>query len=219
MSNQAIPQLIQAIATFAREKDAYLSKTKLLKLLYLFDVEYYRRHRRTFTEFSWKFFHLGPWTNEFDPVLDDLVRIGGLVPKQSTHPEYDSINYLPGESIEIDAVLTNIRDEGALKKVLNAWVERPVGEILDHVYFRTEPMENAVRNTPLDFSLVPAEQPVKYARSSSNTSPRDIAKMRQTIAERQRQLKTQQSLSPPFTPPRYDSEFFQAMSKLEETLT
>lgn len=219
MSNQAVHPLIQAIATFAREKDAYLSKTKLLKLLYLFDVEYYRTHRRTFTEFSWKFFHLGPWTNEFDPILDELVREGGLVPKQSTHPEYESTNYLPAEPIEIDVVLTNIRDEGALKRVLNAWVERPVGEVLDHVYFRTEPMENAVRNTPLDFSLIPAEQPTKYARSSSNTSPKDVAKMRQALAERQRQLKTQQSLSPPFTPPRYDSEFFQAMSKLEETLT
>lgn len=218
MSNQAVPQLIQAIATFACEKDAYLSKTKLLKLLYLFDVEYYRTHRRTFTEFSWKFFHLGPWTNEYDPVLDELVRRGGLVPKPSTHPEYESTNYLPGESIEIDTILTNIRDEGALKRVLNAWVERPVGEILDHVYFRTEPMEHAVRNTPLDFSLVPSERPGKYARSSSNTSSKDIAQMRRAIAERQRQLRIQQS-PPPFTPPRYDNEFFQAMSKLEETLT
>lgn len=219
MSNQAVPQLIQAIATFAREKDAYLSKTKLLKLLYLFDVEYYRTHRHTFTEFSWKFFHLGPWTNEYDPLLDELVRMGGLVPKSSTHQEYESTNYLPSESVEIDTILTNIRDEGALKRVLNAWVERPVGEILDHVYFHTEPMENAVRNTPLDFSLVPTEKLVKYARSSSNASPKDIAQMRRTIAERQRQLKTNQSPSPPFSPPRYDDEFVQAMSKLEESLT
>ena len=40
---------------------SYFTKTKLLKLLYLFDVEYYRIHRIIFfTGFSWKFYHLGP---------------------------------------------------------------------------------------------------------------------------------------------------------------
>ena len=61
MDTSSIEKLMIAIVSWAVEQGSYITKTKLLKLLYLFDVEYYRVHRRTFTGFSWKFFHLGPW--------------------------------------------------------------------------------------------------------------------------------------------------------------
>lgn len=60
-----------------------MTKTKLLKLLYLFDIEYYRAHQQTFTSFGWKFFHLGPWATEFDPALDELVAKGTLLQQRS----------------------------------------------------------------------------------------------------------------------------------------
>jgi len=214
--NPAVKQLIPAIASFAKEKEAYLSKTKLLKLLYLFDVEYYRLHRTTFTGFPWKFFHLGPWTNEFDPVLEELVGAGELISRPSSRHDYDSMNYLPAEPREIGPLFTSFRDEGVLNRVLNVWVERSVGEILDYVYFHTEPMENGVRNTPLDFSVIPSQQPERYARTASNTPPGVMTRMRQEFKERQAQLQVQQFGDTEFTPPRYDDEFFQAMSKLEE---
>lgn len=213
--NQAVKQLIPAIASFAKEKGAYLPKTKLLKLLYLFDVEYYRIHRSTFTGFPWKFFHLGPWTNEFDPVLESLVREGTLIAVPNRRPDFDSTNYLPAKDQDIGNLFPDIHDDFALRRVLKAWTERPVGEILDHVYFHTEPMENAVRNTSLDFSVVPTQQPERYARASSNTSPGDAARIRRAFKERQAQLRAQQASSTIFTPPRYDEEFFQAMAKLD----
>lgn len=213
--NQAVKQLIPAIASFAKDKDVYLSKTKLLKLLYLFDVEYYRLHRTTFTGFPWKFFHLGPWTNEFDPVLEALEREGTLIPRPNPRPDFDSINYLPAEDVDFGNLFSDIHDDFALRRVLKTWVERPVGEILDHVYFHTEPMEIAVRNTPLDFSVVPVQQPDRYERASSNTNPRDAARIRKAFKERQTQLRSQQTSPTTFTPPRYDGEFFQAMAKLD----
>jgi hypothetical protein len=214
--NQATKPLITAIATVAKEKQVYLSKTKLLKLLYLFDVEYFRRHRATFTDFGWKFFHLGPWTNEFDTVLEELVRDDILVPRQSSRPDYDSISYLPVEDQDVEGVLPNVHDELAFKKVLNVWLERPLGEILDHVYFHTEPMENAVRNTPLDFNVIPGQQPERYIRSASQTMPRDASRIRRAFNERLTELRANQGMTTDsFTPPRYDEEFYQAMAKLE----
>src|ERR1700730_1177960 len=68
-----IEKLMAAIVTWVVGQGSYVTKTKLLKLLYLFDVEYYRAHRQTFTGFGWKFFHLGPWAAAFDPALDQLV--------------------------------------------------------------------------------------------------------------------------------------------------
>ena len=53
----------------------------------------------------------------------------------------------------------NVNDESILLEVLKRWGTRKTGEILNHVYFQTEPMEGAVRNQPLDFSLIATERP------------------------------------------------------------
>ena len=76
--------LIPVIVTWIAEHDSYATKTKLLKLLYLFDVEYYRQHQHTrFTGFGWKFFHLGPWAAEYDPMLSGLLAHGVLSEQRS----------------------------------------------------------------------------------------------------------------------------------------
>lgn len=214
--NQAVKKLIPAIGTYVKDKGTNLSKTKLLKLLYLFDVEYYRLHQQTFTGFQWRFFHLGPWTNEIDPLLDELVRSGELEPRQYSTLEYDSCNYEPAEETDIGSLFASVRDEGILKRVLSTWAERSVGEILDYVYFHTEPMEHGIRNAPLDFSLISTLPPERYTRSSSGTPPAEVARLRKAIQEKQAALQNQQTSKFEFTPPTYDEEFFRALSKLDE---
>lgn len=214
--NQAVKKLIPAIASYVKDKESYLSKTKLLKLLYLFDVEYYRLHQQIFTGFQWKFFHLGPWTNEFDPLLEELVRSGELIPKPYSTLEYDSYNYEAVEESDVGSLFTSIRDEGAIKRVLATWAERSVGEILDYVYFHTEPMEGGIRNAPLDFSVISTQAPERYVRSSSATAPAEAARLRKSIKEKQASLLRKQNITFEFTPPRYDEEFFGALSKLDE---
>lgn len=48
--NRTVEQLIPAIVSYVNEHNGYVTKTKLLKLLYLFDVEFFRTNRRIFTE-------------------------------------------------------------------------------------------------------------------------------------------------------------------------
>jgi hypothetical protein len=76
MEQTVVDNLIPAIVTWIVEHDSSATKTKLLKLLYLLDVEYHRQHRRTFTGFGWKFFHLGPWAAEYDSALSGVVAPG-----------------------------------------------------------------------------------------------------------------------------------------------
>jgi hypothetical protein len=97
------------------------AKTKILKLLYLFDVEYYRFHRRTFTNFEWKFFHLGPWAAEYDSTLSGLVAQGVLSEDRSNSYEYDTALYRPGERVERRRAVTTVKDESILLQVLNRW--------------------------------------------------------------------------------------------------
>jgi len=212
--NPAINDVIPAIASYVRERDAYLSKTKLLKLLYLFDVEYFRRYRRTFTQFHWKFFHLGPWTNELDPVLEDLIRLDVLRAIPSSNPEFDSKNLVSAEECELEKLFKSYTDESILKSVLNKWAERTTGEILDYVYFQTEPMEYGMRNTPLDFSVIPQQALERYKRSQSETPPKEAARLREQFRQREAHLRnSRQDFT--FTPPRHDEEFFRALEKLD----
>jgi hypothetical protein len=98
---------------------------------------------------------------------------------------------------------------------LNTWGDRSTGEILDYVYFRTEPMENGIRNEPLDFSVIPEGRPEKYVRSSSGTPSGQIIAMKKAFAERIATLENEKEKGFEFTPPKYDDEFAKAIAKLD----
>lgn len=207
-------KLIVAIVTWVVEQESYVTKTKLLKLLYLFDVEYYRTQRKTFTSFRWKFFHLGPWAAEFDPTVEVLVSAGSLLQRRSSS-EFEASFYSAAERVETREPFSNVNDEYVLRNVLKTWGTKSTGEILDYVYFQSAPMEAGVRNALLDFSVIQAEVPSAYTRSSSGKTKVEIQKLRTMFEAQQVQRKSDQSKPFAFTPPKYDEEYVAAVSKLE----
>ena len=88
-------------------------------------------------------------------------------------------------------------------------------EILNYVYFQTEPMETGIRNQLLDFSTIPAERPAMYSRSSSGRSAVEIRKLRAQFERCQAEKKANDQRPFTFTPPNYDDEYFQAMARLQ----
>ncbi len=214
--NPALNQLIPALVSYVNEHGGYVTKTKLLKLLYLFDVEHYRIHRKIFTGFSWKFFHLGPWAKEYEEAVGNLVAQEELIESASTKPEYDTKFYRTPHPHNLDNIFQSLKDWAALKSVLNTWGECSTGEILNHVYFRTEPMEHGIRNEALDFSTVQEEPHTKYSRSSSGKSAKEIDTLRKQFREKVAARVSTVGLN--LTPPRYDAEFFEALSKLDKAI-
>lgn len=212
--NSELSKLIPAIVSYVNDRDSYVSKTKLLKLLYLFDVEYYRMHRSTYTGFNWKYYHLGPWTAEYDGVLDSLLANQILTIRRSSDPGYDTEFYSSPEYIDISRLFSGYKDESILKNILYTWGEKSTPEILDYVYFRTEPMQHGERNEPLDFSHIGAGLP-EYKRTSSGKTQQEIQAARQKIRERRAAREGQQARTVTFTPPKYDEEFFESMEKIE----
>jgi len=214
--NSDIEKVLAAIVCYVVEHRGYVTKTKLLKLLYLFDVEYFRVHRQTFTRFQWKFFHLGPWTAEYEPILEGLVAQDVLIESQSSRSDFDTRFYRTSEHIDLDAAIPGIKDEMVLKSILKRWGDCSTGEILDYVYFRTEPMEFGIRNELLDFSHIAEQKPLTYSRPSSGRSEKEVQALRLRFKHRGPQHSETERAEPTVTPPRYDDEFFEAMSKLEE---
>src|SRR6266436_3759958 len=98
--NDQIIQLVPAVVAYVANQGGYVTKTKLLKLLYLIDVDFYRVHHRTLTGFQWKYFHLGPWTNEFDPVLEKLVAEETIIETKSLKTEFETKFYKTTEPKE-----------------------------------------------------------------------------------------------------------------------
>lgn len=211
--NPSIKNLIQAIVSQVVQRGGYVTKTKLLKLLYLFDVEYYRAHRQTFTGFNWKFFHLGPWTPQFDPLIDELLRTEVLQESTSTKQDYDTKFFRTPEPRDTSGLFSTFADESILRSILNTWSDAPTGEILDYVYFRTEPMEQGIRNEALNFSCISEEKPEKYTRPKSKISGTQINKLRKDFQKNL--LATVEAPQFQFTPPRYDEEFEKAVRKIE----
>jgi hypothetical protein len=217
MMSSDLQTVISALVSSVVDRGGYVTKTKLLKLLYLFDVEYFRLHRKIFTGLQWKFFHLGPWAPEFDPILAELVMRGTLLESVSQKGDYETRFYRAAERVGIERLaMLDSKGKTAFGVVLKHWANSTTGEILDYVYFRTEPMETGIRNEPLDFSRIPEYPIPTYARSSSGLNLKDIDAAKRRFADRVTSPKAVNEGGLIFTPPRYDEEFDAAMSKLEE---
>jgi hypothetical protein len=211
MSN-SINALIVSIIAYVTEHDGYVTKTKLLKLLYLFDVEFYRAHGKTFTGFDWKYFHLGPWTREFDPILADLINRGKIVEQAAQRSDYDTKFLHTPDDPRPRSPFDNFKDQTILVSLLNVWGPSTTGEILDHVYFRTEPMEHGIRNELLDFSRVAPQVPATYKKTAPSKTPGEIKALRRAF-DRKAAERAQPIFA--FTKPNYDEEFLTAMEKLD----
>jgi hypothetical protein len=203
--------LVRAIVSYVADRDEPVTRTKLLKLLFLFDLEYYRAHRRTFTGFSWKYLHFGPWAREFDESLQGMVARQVLSEQESSR--YGTKFYRTTERLDADRTFPDLGDYRILRGILRTWGEAKTPQILDYVYFHTEPMIHGVRNEPLDFSVVPQNPPQRYARSSSGKSPEEIGRLRKALRERAASEATAPAFE--YTPPRYDEDFFEAVELLD----
>ncbi|MGH9765586.1 MAG: hypothetical protein ACREDR_43885 [Blastocatellia bacterium] len=212
--NPQIEQVVPAIITAVRKSAESVTKTKLLKLLYLFDLEYFRSHRETFSGFGWKYYHLGPWAPEYDGVLQDLAERGVIVCSASSNADFDTCFLESPAPVEMDGLLPDAEAEKALRIVMNAWAGRSTPEILDHVYFHSEPMQDAERGEMLDFSSVAECRHPKYRRSSSGRSAADIKALRKKFGEKMAAVATSRP-GGGVTLPSYDSSFYDFLAKLE----
>ena len=211
MAPDTIEAVISAIATYANSHESFVTKTKLLKLLYLLDLEYYKLHGETFTRFSWKFFHLGPWAPEYNGMLENLTD-SGLLRATPFSGDFDGYFFKAATPTSPEQAFSNIKDDLMFRSVLRDWADCSTGQILDHVYFNTAPMANAARNEPLDFSLALDDSVVPYARSSSGATKKQIAEARARYRENQNKNAPQAQY---LTPPNYDEEYYAAMDALE----
>ena len=139
--------LIAYIVAQARDRGITLTRTKLVKLLYLIDIERVRSRREPLTRLEWVFFHYGPWAYELIPTLDAME--GTELVAETFH---DSVLYraAPGAP---DADEWNAGTKTTVDRVIDRFAPLELNELLDYVYFHTGPMADAERGQRLDLLL------------------------------------------------------------------
>jgi hypothetical protein len=153
--------------------------TRLVKLLYLADLEWRRLHDgEPLANLNWRFLHFGPYAYELAELL------GG--------PEIEKTEFAGGkiahrlcfEPEELDG--PQVPDEAShlIARLVKTWGDADLNAMLDYVYFETEPMEKAKRGERLDFSVL--RQPVLVA--PPRVDQQKLRGLRTRLSERVREL-------------------------------
>jgi hypothetical protein len=154
--------------------------TRLVKLLYLADLEWRRLHAgQPLAELTWRFLHFGPYACELADLLGGPevekteFEAGKVVHRLTLEPEDLEKSQIPGEVCHQVASL------------VKTWGDADLNTLLDYVYFETEPMERAQRGDLLDFSRL--RQPVHSA--PPKVDQQKLKALRARLSERVRELK------------------------------
>jgi hypothetical protein len=192
-----------------QEHGAHPIKTQLMKLMYLLDLEYYRRYSKTVSEVEWIYYHHGPYSPQLDrmlgvlPDVEESEFVSRAGRKGYTYSSEADVDRNEQELIAVFGYST----KSVLDRVLDRWALEDLWVLLDYVYFETEPMQNAHRGESLDFSkVIPGE--TRMTTLPRTEFPKDkLAKLRQRLAE----FRGKRRPAGIRTPAGYDAVYFEAI--------
>lgn len=150
-NQQVIANLILYIVDQLNDIGRFPSTIQLVKYIYLIDIEYHRVLNRTLTGLKWIYFHYGPYSFEL-PALTERLGFDLSREEFSSEEKQGRIFKAEREARFPDALGSSAKS--ITDRVLKTWGLASTREILDYIYFETEPMLNGKFNEELDFSHV-----------------------------------------------------------------
>jgi uncharacterized phage-associated protein len=155
--NTSVLELLKLILQETESESLSIGKTKLIKILYLLEVEYYRSFQKRLTDLEWQFYHYGPYPIGIEKILGspDLEEMPKLLKDGKVYKKYSVASDRSAER-GIDSDVQRL-----IKRVVNEWGGLGLNDLLDFVYFETEPMRKAKRGEILDFKTIRPWQETK----------------------------------------------------------
>ncbi len=194
--SQILQNLIKYIVTKIADAGGVLGVTKLVKLLYLVDVEYYRRHRKLLTGLDWIFHHYGPYSFEIPYAIRNLdlniqqedVSIGEGRTIHRFKPVY-------GQEVDLSEVIPT-SDSMLVEKVIDRWSLEDLNRLLSYVYFDTEPMRDAEVGKSLDFNKIPKlEFHMSFSENELKLTSEELANLKTRLMKYKHKQAEMMSLS------------------------
>lgn len=132
-----------------------LSKTKLLKLTYLVEYFYYKKQRVRLTNAEWVHLYYGPYIFDYEKFL-------ARCPFSIDFLDEEHIDYKVAIRDEPYAEREIIKDfdiKMIIKRIIKEYGSANLNEILDFIYFDTEPMQFSLgKHCPLIFEHILPEE-------------------------------------------------------------
>ena len=216
-----IDLLLGVIAVHASERGSLLTKTRLVKFLYLLDLYWAQSEKVTFTGWPWAFVHYGPYCRESTDAIDRAEKFGYLSANsyESKFRDEDYRLYGPGHRLDEghrDSVrgMLPIYVWSNLFRAVGNWCDDTFG-LLDFVYFRTGPMRNAMPGDVLSFD---DEDKIDY-RQFQPVKMEPLSKAKKAVLRGVIDKIKADMAGRPERPSVYDREYFDFLSALEEEET
>jgi len=152
VNDQQLGRLILYIVDKVSEQGGYTTTIRLVKFLYLIDLEHQRRLGRPLTSLPWVFYHHGPYAAE---IAQAAQRVGFVLEQEEFRNQRGykgrllTTPYHQGFPAGLGPTAENV-----VNGILSVWADQDTTDLLAYVY-RTEPMRCAKRYDPLDLSVVP----------------------------------------------------------------
>jgi hypothetical protein len=174
--------LLELIVNISREYKERVgiapAKTKLLKLAYLAEVYHKRRTGARLTEQQWVFWKYGPYFWEYETMISNEAIF--------LRPEEEDDFYPVEVRDDFQAKEVGLEEQNSIARALEH-AANDLNQILDLVYFDTEPMMKAkTRGETLDFDSVAPEEfyLVKEYKVDRSHGQRIIEKVRKWEAHK-----------------------------------
>ena len=207
--------LALALLTRVKERGGTANKTKLLKLLYLADIEHFRKHGETLTGFDWIFYLYGPWSEEYDSLLEDLERRDLIRIDQWSKGDLAGARLVANESRDLNKLIESADEYYRVQHQVDAWADKALPDLLNYVYFSTDPMRDAVSFQKLNFDQIDKTPPPIYKRTASGTRPEALKRIRARLLDaRARNEKARATASAGYSVPQYDETYRQGLDAL-----
>lgn len=178
MDEQKLAELIQYIVWRVEEIGGYTVTIRLVKFLYLIDLEYQRRLGRTLTGLDWVYYHYGPYAFELPEISDklgfDLQRETFVADEGHEGTRLWAREPRDGLA-ELDYVAKVV-----VEGILDVWADVETSLLLEYVY-HTEPMLHAERGEPLDLSVVP--RGTRYYELNVSVEPDTASRLRESVRD------------------------------------
>ena len=173
--NQLIQQIVQEYH-IEKEKLPGLTKTKLLKLCYLVEFYYFKKNQKRLTEEEWIYYLYGPYLFNFDKHLQNCPF--SIIEVENKHNEYEIIEmeegYFKKEGIDEFDIKMLIR------RIIKEFGEKNLEEIIDFIYFETEPMQKVKRRKEkLDFTAIKEKEKIIKQNLSKNETKKILNKYKE----------------------------------------
>lgn len=161
MNRDLLRNLLLYIVDQLQDMESPISTIRLVKFLYLIDLDYYNQHGQTLTGINWFMYTYGPYFFEWS----DLVKSIGfdLETEEVKTPRGHGLVYRTRPQ-SLGTLSIGVR--GLADRVLKQRADDDLEELLERVY-DTLPVKHGVRGHPLDFTLETDHLLLEEARKSA----------------------------------------------------